>query len=528
LLGGHGNDTIIIEGASGNVIADGEEGSDTVLIRLGALLGPFSATDTGSTGTDTLIIQGADTDETLSVTLAQITSDIETVSYAGFETLTLDTGAGDDTVTVSSTASIGLTVLNSGGADSTLIQLGNLAGDVTLEATGTGTTAVQVLGTAGDDVITLTPSNLAAGSETILFTFAPTSLAIDAGPGSNQVDVQGSPTPQFTVTGVSPDAVVTGPSEGVRGQVRSFLLSASDPNPGDEAVGFTYAVNFGDGSPLLILPASPGNGAGVSVEHIYTEAGTYTIEVTATDQENLTSTVATHTLVIAVIGLQDGGATLAVGGTLGDDDLLFRPGSSASEVEVVLDGVSLGVFTPTGKIEAFGQAGDDTLHVTGNLAWPAWLYGQEGNDRLKGGASHDVLLGGAGDDLLVGGSGRDLLLGGEGADRIVGNADDDLLIAGYFSHEGNEAALVAILAEWTSDRDYDTRVANLRDGSGSSERLNDDFFLQAGTTVFDDDSEDVLTGSAGLDWFLFDDEEDRVTGLDDDEFADDLDFILGP
>jgi hypothetical protein len=41
-----------------------------------------------------------------------------------------------------------------------------------------------------------------------------------------------------------------------------------------------------------------------------------------------------------------------------------------------------------------------------------------------------------------------------------------------------------------------------------------------------DSSDDVLTGSSGLDWFLFDSLRDRATDLNDEAFANDLDFIL--
>jgi len=107
----------------------------------------------------------------------------------------------------------------------------------------------------------------------------------------------------------------------------------------------------------------------------------------------------------------------------------------------------------------------------------------------------------------------------------VGNADDDILIAGWTLFEVNDAALCAIMAEWTSSREYATRVANLT-GADTGERLNGGFFLQQGVTVFDDDVRDVLTGSAGLDWFLFSDTEDKVTDLSALEFADVLDYIL--
>ena len=70
-------------------------------------------------------------------------------------------------------------------------------------------------------------------------------------------------------------------------------------------------------------------------------------------------------------------------------------------------------------------------------------------------------------------------------------------------------------------------MLNLRDGSGTSTRLNGGFFLQKGTTVLDDDARDLLTGSAGLDWSLLHGDQDKLTDLDDEEFVDVLDFIFG-
>ena len=45
--------------------------------------------------------------------------------------------------------------------------------------------------------------------------------------------------------------------------------------------------------------------------------------------------------------------------------------------------------------------------------------GDDGNDRVIGGAGNVVLEGGAGNDRLVGGRGNDLLDGGTGTDRAV-------------------------------------------------------------------------------------------------------------
>lgn len=232
------------------------------------------------------------------------------------------------------------------------------------------------------------------------------------------------------------------------------------------------------------------------------------------------------------------GSQLAVGGSVGRDKIHFSKWSNAGETEAILNGASLGVFHPTARLLAFGQAGDDEIKVNGSVVVPAWLYGDAGDDRLQGGAGDDILLGGDGDDLLSGGSGRDLLIGGRGADRIVGNADDDILIAGYTAFDydaagrlkaSHEQSLDRVMAEWASVRDYAVRITNLTNGSGSADRNNGSTFLKAsgeGATIFDDADKDVLTGSSGEDWFFFDTRQDRATDLKDEVFANDLSFLL--
>jgi Ca2+-binding RTX toxin-like protein len=93
------------------------------------------------------------------------------------------------------------------------------------------------------------------------------------------------------------------------------------------------------------------------------------------------------------------------------------------------------------------------------------------------------------------------------------------------------------MAEWTSARSYLDRAKNLN-GSGSGPRANGETFLitdGVAATVLDDGVEDVLTGSAGQDWFLFNvdgdgdaKKKDKATDLSATEFAADLDFITGP
>lgn len=65
-------------------------------------------------------------------------------------------------------------------------------------------------------------------------------------------------------------------------------------------------------------------------------------------------------------------------------------------------------------------------------------------------------------------------------------------------------------------------------GSSLTSRLHGNVFLLADVTVFDDGVKDVLTGSAGKDWFwanLDTGVKDKITDLSANEFATDIDFI---
>ncbi|MFO0953958.1 MAG: choice-of-anchor Q domain-containing protein, partial [Isosphaeraceae bacterium] len=330
-------------------------------------------------------------------------------------------------------------------------------------------------------------------------------------------------------------------------------LAATDANPGDLSAGFIYTVSFSDGSPTQVIAASGGNGSGVSLNHVFTTTGNVTITLLATDQHGATSQPVTlvvnvGTAQIQPDPLQAGRWLLAVGGTTDDDKIKIKPGRDCGDVKVVIRDEEHEILyrstfdPPIHRIAVYGRSGDDDITVSPQIDIPAWIYGGDGDDRLRGGAGHDVLIGGDGDDLLVGGEGRDLLIGGRGADRIVGNAGDDLIIAGYTSFDAIDSALSAVMAEWTANRSYADRVNNLRGDATSpafASRANGSVYLAVdgshgrAVTVFDDGDKDVLTGEGGTDWFLFnadgDDQsrKDKVTDLHAAEFTDDLDFIGG-
>jgi Ca2+-binding RTX toxin-like protein len=159
-----------------------------------------------------------------------------------------------------------------------------------------------------------------------------------------------------------------------------------------------------------------------------------------------------------------------------------------------------------------GDGNDELIGGQGNDR----LIGEGGNDRLSGEQGHDLLVGGDGGDVLIGGGGLDLVIGGSGHDELDGGTGDDVLVAGGTIFDGHLAALDAILAEWISPRSYPVRVQNLRNGTGSANRLNGSFFLSAGETVFDDECADSLDGGQGRDWYFAD--RDGLDG-DDDELG---------
>jgi Ca2+-binding RTX toxin-like protein len=119
-------------------------------------------------------------------------------------------------------------------------------------------------------------------------------------------------------------------------------------------------------------------------------------------------------------------------GGRGRDHLSFNKPTSASlnsdvDADVTLDGVDVFALE--------GGEGNDVLDGAGVPR--VTIYGEEGDDRLIGGAGRDSLYGddwddntADGNDTILGGAGDDTLYGFKGADRLVGGDEDDGLRGG--------------------------------------------------------------------------------------------------
>lgn len=100
--------------------------------------------------------------------------------------------------------------------------------------------------------------------------------------------------------------------------------------------------------------------------------------------------------------------SLVVQGTVSNDMIAFLPGANGSVI-VSTNLLPLGVFKPTGRVVAYGNAGNDILAAL-DVRLPVSLFGGAGNDLLIGTDGGAVLIGGAGNDVVINGLGADFLI----------------------------------------------------------------------------------------------------------------------
>jgi uncharacterized repeat protein (TIGR03803 family) len=86
----------------------------------------------------------------------------------------------------------------------------------------------------------------------------------------------------------------------------NLVLSATDPlGTQESAAGFTYTLNWGDGTAqdpdIATIPATANNGSGVAVNHNFAADGSYLVSVTATNKDGAVSAVATRLVVMRTL-----------------------------------------------------------------------------------------------------------------------------------------------------------------------------------------------------------------------------------
>jgi Ca2+-binding RTX toxin-like protein len=236
--------------------------------------------------------------------------------------------------------------------------------------------------------------------------------------------------------------------------------------------------------------------------------GTFPLEFTVTDRGDpdtpgtvgLTSDPAAVAInVVAAVGegtaTLDGGI-LRIGGTSGDDSIVVARRCGGGNLTVLLNNQVVCDIpaAQVSEVRIWGRGGNDAISLV-DLALLSLIHGGDGNDVLTGGAGNDLIFGGRGDDTIVGAAGDDFLVGGYGADRIVGSAGNDILVAGHVTCGYTRDDLREIGRAWAKSQAVDAAF---------DDDVLDETLAAGGF--------DMLTGSAGADWFIIG-EGDKITDL---------------
>ena len=318
------------------------------------------------------------------------------------------------------------------------------------------------------------------------------------------------------VSNAPPTLAIDGPVLGVRGQSLLYTFTATDPSPIDQALSFTYAIDWdGNGT----VDQTVVGGASVQVAHVYQDLGSPTIRATATDHQGSTGPQATGHVDIVLVGLQadpdlPGVTNLAWGGTNGVDHVEFEQ-IAADAVEVrtlVLNGAianqTLQFSGVNGRVLAYGQSGNDLLDASALATIAA---------RLEGGKGHDIIFGGAGDDLIVGDPDGAEGDGAEGNDWIHGGAGNDTIIGDRFvngSGDGAEGGADTIFGGDGDDFILPGRSSDWVDGGAGDDIIIDDPDGAEGgnDTLIGGEGNDILSGGGGNDSLVGGDGRDLLLG----------------
>jgi uncharacterized repeat protein (TIGR01451 family) len=489
----------------------------------------------GGTVTNTAIVSSSTSD-----TNAANNSVTETTSIDGQADLSITKSDTPNSVEPGANLTYTIVLTNNGGSDAQSVALTDAipAGTtfVSLTAPAGFTTTTPPVG--GTGTITATTPTLAGGASV---TFTLVVRVASATPSGTNVSNTAS------VTSTTPDPILENNSDTETSVVQAVLpecevttLNSPDApgtaklrddadNPGTGVL----IVTGTSGNDVIVIEPRPGNSSQVRVKRngqqigIFNRSAVQHIVAFGLAGDDIIIVNASLSQRATLFGHQGNdqlfGARGADGlaGGLGNDRLFGGSGNDTlcggggndflyGQAGNDLLGGEAGhdqIFGEAGRDLLLGNDGNDSLFGgSGNDR----LFGQAGNDRLFGDSDNDIVVGGDGNDQVFGDGGRDLLIGGRGGDTLFGETQDDILVAGLTVHDNDEAALRAILAEWTSSNGYNTRVNNIRSGGGAN-----GVFVLNSATVSNDGLIDTLWGDGGFDWFLFspgDKLKDRAAG----------------
>jgi Ca2+-binding RTX toxin-like protein len=505
LVGQLGNDTFSGD-AMFNVFTDASGGNDTFVGRGGNDTLTFTRTAAGLVAS-TLSMSGDEGNDFLTVNSATRTVS----SVAQYDTITVNGGLGNDTISVTGTG-VNTAAIDAGaGAD--LITIGLTA------AAGRGAYNLT-LGT-GSDTVTF------SGTGTVATTTARTSIIQDfqAKDGGDRFELSvftnGS---GFTGHIADSNAFADGHLRLV--QSGTSLLLQADRDGVGATNSFVTIMEIKDG---VSKGFTAFNFDGMQVNNLLLTGGV--------DADILAGSDGADTLL--------GGANRDyLDGGKGDDLIDGGEGGDTVNYGYATSGVTVDLSVSAPQTTGWGA---DTLvsieHVDGS----------DFGDNLSGNAEYNLLNGGGGFDILSGAAGDDRLFGGDGQDQLNGGADNDRLDGGggidTVTFAGVAAALTISLKDGVATGDGNDVLVKIEnviggdgadvitgsnsdnqlEGGGSNDMLiglngADSLLGGSGADTLDGGrGVDALTGGLGADRFVFgalDVETDRILDLDNNDVID--------
>ena len=522
----------------------------------------------GATGGGMLVINSDG-----AVTLGTTTFDVASLSHTGSgavsgtmnatEVNTVTTGSGIDSLTFDGLA-VNLTVNTGGGNDTVTLTASTTAAKTTAIDLGDGTTDTLTIGANSLDLGNGTAFTL-SNAEKITFANGVTALTVESSLLSGATYLLSHATAGDTLvvtvematatTSVDLSTLVvdgltltSADSFTVNGSAKTSALTLTGANTmantltggtsGDAITGGDVAdtLSGGAGADVILggaggdtitggdggdtLTGGAGNNTyvyagadadtGETITFNTTTGATETLKATGdvdvsainagaklTGLDAVTIDDGTNGATVTFAGAQVTGLTVAVTGVAGNGTETLVANGTGQDDTVTLAGFTL----TNASLTLNGLGGDDTL--TGSTAATTTIDGGSGADTITGGGVADTLLGGDGADTITGGNGADVITGGDGIDSIV--LTETVAAADDVRLTNDAAGNQSVVTGWATANDQiifdESAFASINfAATGATGDLNAGDYNEntaAGITLTDD-KVNVITDAAGF------------------------------